>query len=97
MSEKLITVAVLIGNSDDKLAQLTWANFCIALKEAVTDFAEETFFDGGSSWESPRQNACIVFSLKESNLESFRHKLRGLRKFYRQDSVALLVSETEFI
>lgn len=54
------TVAILIGNSDNKLSQVDYSAFAADLNKIVETFTECTHFKGGSDWHAPRQNACWV-------------------------------------
>jgi len=94
------TITVLIGNSDDKLPQRQWYNFVREMENCIRHFANEFHFSGGSDCKSLYQNYCFVFDMEpcEKMISKLKFSVKDIRKFYGQDSVALLSSdETEFI
>jgi hypothetical protein len=91
------TASILIGNTDNKLAQLEWAAFVLQTKEHVEAHAHRVHFFGAPPNYEVWQNACWVIELNDDKLPSLKEGLTAIRKKFRQDSVALLVSQTEFI
>lgn len=94
---KLVTVCLQIGNSDNKLTQQEWSGYAWRMDEIVTDFARERHFFGGPATTARWQNACWVFVMEKQRLEGMQRRLTEARSFYNQDSVALLVGETQFV
>lgn len=100
------TVAVLIGNSDNKLSQWEWSEFVTATKMAITMAVSDSFggvpwfFTGGSSYDAPYQNACFVFEIR-SGVETKKLKLRELlsqtARDYHQESIAILAGQSELV
>jgi hypothetical protein len=94
---KLVTVCLQIGNSDNKLTQQEWSGYAWRVDQVVTDFARERHFFGGPATTERWQNACWVFVMEQQRLEAFNRRLVAARVSYNQDSVALLVGDTQFI
>lgn len=95
MENKIITV--LIGNSDNKLTQGEWSDYCTFTEDAIDRVYDVLHFKGGSSWDSQYQNACWVMKIAENNLEELYSRLTNIRIRYKQDSVAIIEGETKFI
>jgi 2-iminoacetate synthase ThiH len=93
-----MTVVVQVGNSDNKLTQVQWSRFVRDVRQIVKEFATRVFFQGGSSWDAPWQNACWVFECYDEHLfEEFKQELAVCRDSYRQEAVAVLSGYTDFI
>lgn len=92
-----MTVTIQIGNSDDKLTQKEWAAFVMEVQDVVQRFAVHVHFSGSSSTVAPWQNCCWILDVSEPEAESLRCRLVGIRRAFRQDSVAWTVGETQFI
>ncbi len=92
-----VTVAILIGNTDNKLTQQMWATYVRDMSSLVADYTEDIHFCGGPSTFERYQNACWVFTIDDRDRSSLRTKITKLREEYRQDSVAWLIGTTEFI
>ncbi|MEI6193600.1 MAG: hypothetical protein WCS42_04645 [Verrucomicrobiota bacterium] len=91
------TITVQIGNSDNKLRQVEWADFVETVKNLIASFAVEIYFFGGSSnWES-WQNACWVFCLNDYDVAKLNASLTVVRKRYKQESLAWTAGQTVFI
>lgn len=90
-------VHIAVGNSDDKLTQARWAEYVAActtvLRRAAAVIHGVWFSESGS----PYQNACIAAEVEPGALDQLRDDLRVIRAEFDQDSVALNVSETEFV
>jgi len=93
----VITVAVQIGNSDDKLLQVDWALYCEDVSECIDILAEQIHFSGASHPFCRWQNACWVFEIEPVSISELKEKLTLIRKKYIQDSIAILVGNTDFI
>ncbi len=92
-----ITVSVQIGNSDNKLTQREWAHYCAAISEVMRESSRVIFFNGGSDWDAPWQNACWVASVDAEKMQELKQQLRQVRESFRQDSVAIVCGPTHFI
>jgi hypothetical protein len=91
------TVCVQIGNSDDKLTQKEWSEFCLECLALIQKCkTHKIHFYGFSPGGSPWQNACWVFVTGRDDVYPFKQELAKIREKYRQDSVAVLVGTTEF-
>jgi hypothetical protein len=91
------TVFVSIGNSDDKLTQKEWAQFCTDLNATVrgltTRVLGEWYSKPGEQW----QNMCVASDLDPGALQALLVALEAMRKVYRQDSIAVLPGTTYFV
>jgi hypothetical protein len=91
------TATVCIGNTDNKLTQQEWSDFCGSVSADVGMFATEVFFKGFSNPDSMYQNACWVFSILPNRISGLQANLKHVRSVYKQDSVAFVIGSTEFI
>ncbi len=92
-----VTVVVLVGNSDDKLSQATWAQFLLNMYHKVEDQSETIEFYGGSSFQAQWQNACVVATMKGDAVAELKTALAKLCARYNQDSIAVVVGDTQFV
>lgn len=91
------TVTLQIGNTDDKLTQEEWANYVADMRAAIMSLASQThFFGGASNWDR-WQNVAWIVVCGPGEIEQLKTAASAVRKQYRQDSVAWLVGDTEFI
>lgn len=92
------TIAVLIGNSDNRLPQNRWCDFCESLRECAEQFLK-IHFSAPSAGDSEYQNYCVVgvFEGDEMTLRKFREALAGLRYLFQQESIAVVIGETKFL
>lgn len=97
-SPDYVIAYVTIGNSDDKLEQHAWSNFIRELKGVLSDLSGRTYGEWYSAPDSTWQNMCICKEVRLNDLPRLRAALRALRRFYQQDSVALVTSgRTELV
>ena len=89
------TVTILIGNSDDGLTQKEWSEFYRNAEDIIRD-SGSVQFSGPSVGAAPWQNACWVVVL-DTPLDRLRKWLVVLAQRWRQDSIAIVVGETEFV
>lgn len=94
----MATATILIGNSDDKLAQREWADYVNGLHALIRNLRVKVHFQGLSVGSAPWQNACWVIDIPPRRaLLIFKDELRTIATRYRQDSIAIVVGETEFV
>jgi len=94
----MLTITLQIGNSDDKLTQREWSSFVIEVSAIVEGNASHThFFGAPSNWFVWQNVAWVIQFDDDAVKEIFKKKLIGIRKKYRQDSVAWTEGETVFI
>lgn len=91
------TICILIGNSDNKLSQNEWAHFVVYAKQAIESFVCHIHFNGGPETSAPWQNWCWVCECVPENVTMVEVALRRVRAAYKQDSIAVLVGDTQFI
>jgi hypothetical protein len=86
-------IYITIGNSDNRLGQARWSNFCFSLEQVVGRLADRVFFVGYSLPNSTYQNMCASFHIKDDDVLALRSVLRGLAMDYEQECIALCVSD----
>ena len=91
------TFTIIIGNSDDKLTQVKWAEFVENILYWIKKFCSEIHFSGGSPTNTPWQNYCILFSIEDDKVVWIKDNLIELRKKYNQDSIAWIEGDTKLI
>jgi hypothetical protein len=91
------TVTICIGNSDDKLTQKEWSEFITMMNKMLRQVYAETQFSGFSAPNAPWQNACWVVGIHDHKIEDLKNRIRHIRGMFKQDSVAVVVGETEFV
>lgn len=95
---ELTTVYVSISNSDDKLSQAQWAQFCREFRQILDRFAHQTYGEWFSESSAAWQNACRAIAMRTIDTEHLKTTLLTLRTRYNQESIAwAIVPETEFI
>jgi hypothetical protein len=93
----VITVYVSIGNSDDKLTQRRWADFCTDVYAELESLGQ-IHGDWYSLPDSPWQNACWCVEFESAErAELAREGVVGIRRNFGQDSAAWAVASTEFV
>ena len=95
----MLTAVISIGNSDDKLTQKQWSDFMQDVSWIIKRYDLLIHLNGFSSPTAPWQNACWIIQLADEPefLDKFRSELTRLADEYAQDSIALLIGETEFV
>jgi len=91
------TAAVLVGNSDDKLTQSRWAEYVALVGDLVEHAARKVYFTGHSNPGARWQNACWVFEVQEEDLGWLRLRLAHRASEFGQDSIALVLGQSELI
>ena len=90
-------VAVIIGNTDNKLSQQDWRDYVEEVRNIVESAASQIHFFGGPPNYAEWQNACIVFQTSDDYLPILEEKLAIVRDEYIQESVAVIVGVTKLI
>lgn len=91
------TVTIQIGNTDNKLTQREWAQFCEELRTLIREHSSDIFFQGGSTWDAPLQNACWVCEVDQASIVPLKTAIKPCREKFRQDAVAFSLGETDFV
>lgn len=91
------TIAMAIGNSDDKLTQAEWAEFVRRMDTVIAQRCTEKHFFGGPANWAPWQNVMWLFTIDEGATEALKADCVAIRAHYRQSYIALIEGETEFI
>lgn len=89
---------ITIGNSDDKLSQSEWSQFCKDLEFIAAGVERTRWGTWYSAPDAPWQNMCVCISMHVDYLGALRGNLASIAKKWRQDTIALaLVAETELV
>jgi hypothetical protein len=93
----MTTYTIQIGNTDNKLSQNFWSNFCKSIhSELIRDYVQ-LHFVGGSHFDAPWQNACFVFNCSDDKIKNLKKTISEIGKNYYQESIAFTKGSTEFI
>jgi hypothetical protein len=82
---------ITIGNSDDKLSQQRWAEFCREVDKVLKGSEFTRHFHGYSLPNAPWQNAIWAVEMDESdqvNVDRIKELLRWVADRLKQDSIA---------
>jgi hypothetical protein len=90
-------VFISIDNSDDKLTQAEWGEFCDELKGIIILNADIIYGVWHSLPNSKYQNMCISFKHFRGNLPIIKEELAALCTKYNQDSIAFSYAKTTMI
>jgi hypothetical protein len=91
------TVHIAIGNSDDKLSQHEWSLYVQELRTTLRSFADVVHGVWFSAPDTAYQNCCVAVEVQPDLMDGLRAALLDLRRKYRQKSVAVNMSDTEFV
>jgi hypothetical protein len=83
-----VTVYSAIGNSDDKLSQREWSEFCREFTAEVQRNAWQVLGVWHSLPNARYQNLCACFKILPAGEATLRARLETLRAKHRQDSIA---------
>lgn len=94
----MINVFIAIGNSDDKLPQKAWADYCGAVSDLVFMVASVIHFEGHSLPTSRWQNAMWSIEVDDLEVMTLQRDLRYIAMRFGQESIAWSeASETTFL
>jgi hypothetical protein len=91
------TVTIQIGNSDNKLGQKAWSEFIRETRQVVGRHCGQVHFDGGSNFDSPWQNVCIVAEVQAIDKQALCDALGDVRSKFYQDSAAVTFGQTKLV
>lgn len=91
------TVAIQIGNSDDKLHQIEWSAFIHKTSSLIHNRADKIFFTGFSVPTEVWQNACWIFLIDASQSHLLWDEMKNLCREFKQDSIAWMEGITVFV
>lgn len=102
MAEKRIkTIYVTWGNSDNRLSQRAWANFCNEMQTQVkgAGFYCQVFGEWFSLPNSTWQNACIAFEapFRLDKRELLKRRLLEVAAKYNQHSIVWAEAKPTFL
>lgn len=90
-------ICLQIGNTDDKLPQAGWHNFCSIMDAAIKVFAENIYFYGPSKGDESWQNACWVFDIPEDKAPLLMKDAKRIREIFMQESIAWMEGNVRMI
>ncbi len=94
----MTAVHVSIGNTDGKLTHAEWAEFYRLADELLTaTVATATSGRWHSLPATPYVNACWAVEVPPEHVDALKGVLGELGRKFRQESIAWLAGETEFI
>lgn len=91
------TIAIQIGNSDDKLTQKEWSEFVFCVDRFIQHQTKAVHFSGTSYPSAPWQNAAWIFIADSDHISYIQMELTSIRQRFNQDSIAWSECKTEFI
>jgi len=91
------TVYISIGNSDNKLSQDEWSDFCAGVAFAILNHRSGQHGEWYSLPNSAWQNACWCIEISPENEAALKITLASYARSYRQESIAWAEATTEFI
>lgn len=91
------TATIQIGNTDNKLTQQEWAEFCKTVEATIQKHDCAVHFYGFPPGDAKWQNAAWVIAVPFGALTSLRFHLAGIAGEYRQESIAVTIGETVFV
>jgi hypothetical protein len=90
----MTAICIQIGNTDNKLTQQEWSEYCRAVRE-VCEAHGDVHFAGGSPTDAAWQNYCVCV---ETDVPYTLNILIAKRRAtHQQESVAWLQGVTEFV
>ena len=81
-------VYISIGNSDDRLTQRQWSNFCDDTETVLSGFMKGMHGAWTSTTRDPWQNACWCVEVWPHLVDGAKASLARLAARYGQDSIA---------
>jgi hypothetical protein len=96
-SEGRKTLTICFGNTDGKLAQDEWSQFCHSMRQFVLNVATQVFAQTYAAPDAPWQNAAFVFEVPVDRIGFIREQLGKYAAMFDQESIALMVGDSELI
>lgn len=90
-------IVIQIGNSDDKLTQKEWSQYAGVVASLVEFYAREIHFSGASLPACEYQNACWIMDVWKRERDDIFDDLKKIAEEFKQDSIAVMVGQTEFL
>lgn len=92
------TITIQVGNSDNKLSQAQWADFCNIIQSEIVISGGIIHFSAPSVGWANWQNAAWVFEIEnDPRLSLLKQSISVIGKANQQDSVAWTEGITEFV
>lgn len=98
------TATICIGNSDDKLTQHEWSEYVKSVDMFVDKWRFNVYFRGFPESAARWQNACWVLDARDlvgepagMAVQILRQDLAIIAKRYKQDSIALILGDSEMV
>jgi len=90
----MTAICILIGNTDNKLTQLEWSEYCRAVR-GMCEAHGAVHFSGGSPTDAAWQNYCVC--VETDTPAVLRRLIAKRRATHRQYAVRWLQGETQFV
>jgi hypothetical protein len=90
-------VFVSIDNSDDRLPQIQWSNFCVSVRSVIYRYASVVLGWWLSPVEDQWQNACACFEIRADLTPALKMGLRSLASLYGQDRIVWADATTAWL
>lgn len=89
---------IQIGNSDNKLTQSQWCDFCNGVHKLILSNGGKIHFSAPSVGWKAWQNSCWVFELPDDILMlHLRMMLSDMKEKYNQESIAWFCGKLELL
>lgn len=83
-----MTVFLGVGNSDDKISQVYWADLISEIRSTLKAFNVEMRGEWFSAPDSSYQNACFAFEPGKKTIPELQGTIRGVAVLFNQDAIA---------
>ena len=90
----MTAICIQIGNTDNKLTQQEWSEYCRAIR-GICEAHGVVHFAGGSPTDAAWQNYCVC--AETDNHIALRMLIAKRRATHHQDAVAWLQGETKYV
>lgn len=91
------TIVIQIGNTDDKLTQVEWRDYVSQVNEFIHTWADRVHFFGAPPNYERWQNAAWIITCLPKNSGKLHSEVIRIRRDFRQDSIAWMEGETQFV
>jgi hypothetical protein len=90
----MTAICIQIGNTDNKLTQQEWSEYCRAIR-GICEAHGVVHFAGGSPTDAAWQNYCVC--VETDHHIALRMLIAKRRATHQQDAVAWIQGETQFV
>ena len=90
-------LVVSIGNSDDKLKQSEWSDFCREMDNLMGRCGKIHFMSGSPNWFPWQNVAWIVKLLSPATMATASNDIAKIREKYKQESAFVMYGTGNFL